>query len=120
MASAEANKIEAAIAEKVVEVAKDPGTDLKVSEARPVAKAINDKLGPWILDLTNNEPWYQSKVIWGLIIAGAGTIVRPFAGELFTADEATQWAESLSTLGQFVGIGFAAYARISARKKITS
>lgn len=113
-----AQDVKAVIAEKVVEVALDPGTDLTIKEAKPVADAINQKLGPWILDLTNNEPWYQSKIIWGLIIAGAGTIARPIVGEIFTADQATQWAESLSTAGQFAGIGFALYARISTKKSI--
>lgn len=120
MSSAEEHQIEVAITEKVIEVSKDAGNDLKTSDAKPVAEALNDKLGPWILDLTNNEPWYQSRIIWGLIIAGVGTIVRPIAGEIFSAEQATQWTESLATAGQFAGIGFAAYARIMARKKITS
>lgn len=111
-------EVKAVIAEKVVEVARDPATPLQPQDARQVSDAINQKLGPWILDLTNNEPWYQSKVIWGLGIAGIGTIVRPFAGELFSAEQAAMWAESLSTAGQFVGLGFAFYARAIARRKI--
>lgn len=111
-------EIKAVIAEAVSEVARDPGTPLSNKDAKPVADELNNKLGPWILNLTNNEPWYQSRVIWGLIIAGVGTIVRPIAGEIFTTEQATQWAESLSTLGTFAALGFAFYSRAVARKSI--
>jgi len=111
-------EIKAVIAETVTEVAKDPGTPLSPRDAKPVADELNKQLGPWILNLTNNEPWYQSKIIWGLIIAGIGTIVRPVAGEIFTTEQAAQWAESLSTLGTFAALGFAFYARAMARKSI--
>lgn len=115
------NKIEAVIAEKVNEVAKDPGVPgLTTQAAPPVANALNDKLGPWILNMTNNEPWYQSKIIWGLLIGGISTIARPIAGEIFTAEQASQWAESAATVGQLAGIGFALYARLSASRKIPS
>lgn len=116
-----ANKIEAVIAEKVNEVAKDPNVPGLTNQAAPqVANAMNDKLGPWILNMTNNEPWYQSRIIWGLLIGGISTIARPIAGEIFSAEQASMWAESAATAGQLAGIGFALYARLTAQKGIPS
>lgn len=107
------------ITQKVAEVALDPTNTLQRQDVPQVSQALNTTLGPWILSMTNNEPWYQSKIIWGLIIAGVGTIAKPFVGDLVPAEKAAQIVDALATAGQFAGIALAGWARLRASRSIT-
>lgn len=105
------------IASGVREVALNPGTALTTAEAPAVAKAIAAEVLPGVLHVTNNEPWYQSRVTWGAIIS-VGT------GVLGAFGVATDWLDAEEAIALGIGLGSVVgglvtlYGRWKARKPI--
>lgn len=106
------------IAESVDKAVARAGVPASSGAAPPIAAAVIRDILPEILNASNAEPWYQSRVIWGVLIAGAGTIVKPFVGEFLPADQVAAYADSAATAGQFVGLALALYGRLIARRPI--
>ncbi|MDB5582856.1 MAG: hypothetical protein JWR80_8032 [Bradyrhizobium sp.] len=113
-------KIESVIADQVMEVARDPDVPLDRPSAKPVSDAISEKLIPLILNATNNEPWYQSRTVWMLILGLVSTAIRPFTGELFDTAKAVEYADAAAAGGQLVTFGLALYFRLTSTKPIGS
>lgn len=81
---------------------------------REVVKAVE----PILAHATNNEPWYQSRVTWGAIIAAASPIVGQIVGHQFS-DEEQQLAAGIATaIGAAIGGAITLYGRWKAKKPI--
>lgn len=112
-----ADAVKALIANSVREVALNPATPLAVQDAGPVTKAITDKIAPSILHVTNNEPWYQSRVTWGAL----GAIVLPllgFAGITSDVVSLNDFIVGGMTLASVVSGAVTLWGRWKARKPI--
>lgn len=106
-----------AIDKAVVDVARDPTSMLTPIDAAAVAAAVNKEAAPVVLNDTNNEPWYQSRVTIGALVS-AGI---PILGALGVA---TDWIKPDEVVGIIIAIGTAAgsvltlYGRWKARKPL--
>lgn len=61
------------LAEKVLDrLIASPRTTVTPAEAPAVRQEVANAVAPVIEHLTNNEPWYRSRVTWGAIFAITG------------------------------------------------
>lgn len=118
------DQVRAAISTPIVmavrEVAKDPmvpGIDL--ASAAPVANAVLDEITPVVKHLTNNEPWYQSRVTWGAIIAVSGPVLSLVGVSADVIDPDLAVSISTATVS-LVGGALTLYGRWRARKPLVS
>lgn len=124
--NSEQQKLENKIAAAVITAVNEPSTPAKVEAAAPIIEAVTSKIAPEIISATNNEPWYQSRVMWGSIIAIAAPILAPLLswliGETVTisTEEQEAIAAALAAAGSAVGGLVAIYGRFIARKPIGS
>lgn len=109
------------VATAVNDVARDPGNPLTTSLAPAVTAAVAAEVAPVLINATNSEPWYQSRVTWGVILAAAGTLAKPFIGDLpIDESQTADIVAALATLGQVVGFVLTLYGRWKAKKPIGS
>lgn len=101
----------------VEDMAMDPTSTVTNRDIGKITGKITNEIAPMLINASNNEPIYQSRVFWGTLIASIGTIVKPFTGELFDAAQAAAYADSLATIGQLVGLGIVIYGRFFAQNK---
>ena len=85
-----------------------------------VAEKVAARIAPTIDHLTNNEPWYQSRVTWGVLIAAFATMVKPFTGEIFDAQQTVEIVDAFTSGGQLFGFGLTLYGRYFAKKPLGS
>lgn len=64
------------------------------------------------------KPWYASKTIWGLIIAGAAMAAQRFLQTDVTAADQNELVNHATTIGEIVGMILALWGRIAARKAV--
>lgn len=104
------------VAEKILDrLVASPGTTVTPAEAPVVRQEVAEVVAPVIEHLTNNEPWYQSRVTWGAIFAILGGVAT--IGTAMANGETN--LEMYSTAGMSVlgGIG-TLYGRWKARKPL--
>jgi len=103
----------------VREAARDPRNTLTLQEAAPVASAVLDQITPVVAHMTNNEPWYQSRVTWGVIISVAAPILSALgvSADLLDPDLAVSISSAAVTV---VGGALTLYGRWRARKPLVS
>ncbi|WP_104839237.1 hypothetical protein [Sinorhizobium fredii] len=117
-------KLENKIIGAVVSAVGNPAVPAQPGAVSPIAEAVTKKIAPEIIAATNNEPWWQSRVMWGSIVAIAAPIAAPLLswviGETVTisADEQANIAAALAAAGSAVGGLLAIYGRFRARKPI--
>lgn len=110
-----------AVTQGVARAAALPSTDTTITDAPAVTNKVLTELGPVLANATNSEPWYQSRVTWGVIIAALATIAKPFIGELpIDVAQTADIANALATAGQGVGFALTLYGRWKAKKPIGS
>lgn len=97
------------IAAAVNDAARDPGTDLSPAAAPAVSDSILDRLWPVILNLTNGEPWYRSRVLIGLLVAALGWVLGWVGVDHPDADAVREIAERGL---EGVGLVLAAWGRL--------
>jgi len=118
--SSTTNIVKSTVTRAVIDAIDDsPNVNPSSPELKGIADSVVRDVVPMVLNQTNNEPWYQSRVTWGVIIAAVSTLAKPFIGDL-PIDEA-QTADitaALATLGQVAGFGLTLYGRWKARKPI--
>lgn len=92
--------------------------------ANPVAHKVEAAVTPFIVHATNQEPWYQSRVTIGAIVAVAGGIAG-MAGYTLDAEDQAYWVDSISqgiqlgtSVAALVGGALAWYGRWRAKKPI--
>ena len=99
--------------------AENPAISLQREDVPRVTAGVVDALAPIVQHATNAEPWYQSRVTWGVIVAGLSTIAKPLVGELpISAEQTVDIVNALATAGQAFGFGLTLYGRWRARRPI--
>jgi hypothetical protein len=68
-------------------------------------------------DMLDMKPWYQSKTVWGALIAIAAPLLGRAGLEVGGAEQA-EIAEALTTLAGTVGGLLALYGRLTATKGV--
>jgi hypothetical protein len=68
-------------------------------------------------DMLEMKPWYQSKTVWGALIAIAAPLLGRAGLELGGAEQA-EIADALTTLAGTVGGLLALYGRLTATKGV--
>jgi hypothetical protein len=106
-------QIKAQMAEAVTSAVANPTVKAELSAVPAIIDALTPVIDA-ILHSTNNEPWYQSRVIWGQIITAGGLAATGFG---VTLNASTQ--ELLVALAVPVaGIVVTLYGRLKAKKPI--
>ncbi|ENN86092.1 hypothetical protein RHSP_32190 [Rhizobium freirei PRF 81] len=109
------SQMAAAVAATVV----DPNVQAEKSSIPALIEALTpvaESVANSILHSTNNEPWWQSRIIWGQIITAAGLAAAGFG---VTVNASTQ--ELLVSLAvPLAGIAVTLYGRLRAKKPIGS
>lgn len=111
--------VAAGIAAAVARVAENPALPITPAEGPTVAKAVLDKLAadPIVINGTNSEPWYQSRVAWGSIVAIAAPLVGLIIRQDIDAGTQSQLVTILTAAGGAVGGAYALYARLAGKGK---
>ncbi len=103
------------ILDTVFKRALQPATEQEAQRAPQVAYDAAKELAPVLVNLTNNEPWYQSRVTWGAVAAilgGLGTMAGLVAAGDWTPN---LWVAALGSVGGGVGT---IYGRWVAKKPL--
>lgn len=124
------NKIQEAVRTAIVKGATEAAlagtTDTQPRDVPTITSKVLNQVAPIVAHATNSEPWYQSRVMWGSIIAIAAPIAAPLIsliiGETVTidADEQAAIASALAAVGAGMGGLWAIYGRFAAKKPLGS
>lgn len=105
-------------------LAASPSINLSEASAERMKPAIIKEMSAVIVNQTNQEPWYQSRVTIGAILA-AGAGVASLAGYTFTVEDQAYWVDSISQgvelasgVAALAGGIYAWYGRWRARKPL--
>ena len=109
--------IAAAIVAGVKAAAASPSNDLKKPDVVAVARQVADEVIPTVLNATNNEPWYQSRVTLGALLAAVAGVLGIF-GFAFPDEMQGKVLDLVIALGPILGAGLALYGRWAAKKAI--
>lgn len=110
-------KLETKIASAVINAIGDPDVPAQPAAAAPIIDAVTNKIAPEIIAATNNEPWYQSRVTLGAILAAAAGVLGIF-GYAFPAEVQGKVIDLIIALGPVIGGGIALYGRWVAKRPI--
>jgi len=105
--------IAARIADRLV---KSPSVPIEAPEKPVVKVEVAKELQPALEHLTNNEPWYQSRVTWGAIFAILGGVAT--IGTMAANGVPLSWETYGPPLGSIGGGLGTLYGRWKARKPI--
>lgn len=81
------------------------------------AENITKEVVPVLVNQTNNEPWYQSRVIIGSLVAIGGGILQLY-GYTVSANDMAMIVELVGQATTFGGSLVALYGRLAARKPL--
>ncbi len=109
--------IKTAIAEGVIAGVSSPTTNATRADARTIIDAVEATTAPVVAHITNTEPWYQSRVTLGAILAAAAGVVGAF-GYAFPEDVQGKIVDLIVALGPVIGGAIALYGRWVAKKPL--
>ena len=61
--------------DKVLETVKKDSVPVSSGAERAVAQAVTEKIAPIVVNASNSEPWYQSRVILGALVGIVGSLL---------------------------------------------
>jgi hypothetical protein len=109
------------ISETLHNVSTDPNNTMTPSDATAitpvVAAKVNEEVKQIVINETNNEPWYQSRVILGI---GTALVVQVLTRVGVQADliDPQGVTDLVAQALSFVAGGYALYGRITTQKPI--
>jgi hypothetical protein len=104
------------IASKIADrLIKSPSVPVEQAEKPVVKVEVAKELAPVIEHLTNNEPWYQSRVTWGAVFAILGGVAT--IGTAAANGETSMEVYSPAGMSILGGLG-TLYGRWKARKPL--
>lgn len=118
------------ISRSIKQVGNDPSvpqlssSDATIVQQEVIATAARDpqlkELSKVVENATNSEPWYQSRVTWGAIIAFASPLLAQIIGRAIDPAEQAMWISILTAGGAMVGGLISWYGRWVAKKPLGS
>ncbi|GEC33570.1 hypothetical protein N181_25220 [Sinorhizobium fredii USDA 205] len=110
-------KLENKIIGAVVSAVGNPAVPAQPGAVSPIVEAVTSKILPEIINATNNEPWYRSRVTLGALLAAISGILGAF-GYALPAELQGNVIDLIIALGPVVGGALALYGRWAAKKPI--
>jgi hypothetical protein len=99
----------------------NPATAAQPADKPIIAQTVIDAVTPIIANATNAEPWYQSRVTWGAILAGVAGILGIFGkADLLPAELQGRIIDGIVAAGPLIAMGVVLYGRYAAKKPIGS
>jgi chemotaxis response regulator CheB len=89
---------------------------VSTSEAEKVASAVTKEIAPVVVNATNSEPWYQSRILIGLLVAVGGYIGSK-AGMVIDEGTIRDGLNILATIFEAGGLAYAWYGRVVGSRK---
>jgi len=109
--------LKSAITAGVIEAIQSPTTSANQSDQKEIIATVQAAAAPVVAHITNTEPWYQSRVSLGAIIAAAAGIASIF-GYAFPAEMQGKVIDAVIALAPLVGGALALYGRWVAKKPL--
>jgi len=97
--------------ERVLDTITRPSVPVSDRDAREVAKAVAKEVAPVVVNATNSEPWYQSRILRGLLAAGLGWLLSK-AGLILTEGELSEIVTIVASLIEAAGLAYAWFGRV--------
>lgn len=111
------NAIAGAVVAALTAAAANPASGLTKSDVQPVADKVIGQVVPIVEHVANQEPWYQSRVTWGAIVAvGAG--LAGLAGYTLDAEDQAGLVNAVVGAAAVIGGLITWYGRWRAKKPI--
>lgn len=99
----------------------NPATSATTGDRRIIAESVLKEIEPVVLNATNMEPWYQSRVTWGAILAGVAGVLGVLGyGDLLPAELQGRIVEGAVAAAPLISAGVVIYGRWAARRPIGS
>lgn len=115
------SEITAAVAKGVTTAVSSEATIASHADKPIITQAVVDAVAPIVANATNNEPWYQSRVTWGAILAGFAGILGVFGkADMLPAALQGQIVDGIVAAAPLIGMGIVLYGRYVAKKPIGS
>lgn len=102
--------------DRVLDTVAKPSVSVASGAERDVAKAVAQEVAPIIVNATNSEPWYQSRVILGGLVA-LGASVAGFFGIIIDEQSRLEIIQLVPTIATAAGALYALYGRIFGANK---
>lgn len=102
--------------EKVLDTVSKPSVPVTKSDERVVAQAITKELAPIVVNASNSEPWWQSRVILGALVAIVSSIAGA-VGIVIDEDTRQQFITLVPVVISTAGAIYALYGRIVGASK---
>lgn len=109
--------VRSAIVRGVVEAASSPLTATEGKDINIVTSKVLTEVAPIVAHVTNSEPWYQSRVTLGAILAASAGVLGVF-GYAFPSELQGKVIDLVVALAPVIGGGLALYGRWVAKKPI--
>lgn len=87
------------------------------SQAREVAQKVTDAVAPVVVNASNAEPWYRSRIYWGLIVAGVGMVGSATGAYVIPGEEIDSIVTLILEGMEWAGLAYATYGRLVGAKK---
>lgn len=114
-------RVEAAIDKALASAIASPNIQLTALDAPAVRARLLNEVAPTIVNLTNNEPLWQSRVLWGALLSAIGGTAA-LVGYPLSAELQSQVLETIMlwvTIGGLVsGPLLTTWGRLRAQKPI--
>lgn len=97
--------------DKVLDTVAKPNVPVAQADERKVAQAVAKEVAPIVVNAQNAEPWYQSRVILGALVAIISSIAGA-VGIVIDEDTRQQFITLVPVVISTVGAIYALYGRI--------
>jgi hypothetical protein len=102
---------------QIIKALKRDDVPVSNSQATQIAERVAQQVAPVIVNQANQEPWYQSRVILGSIVAILGGVLQLY-GYSFSAEDQAMVVDVIGQGITFAGTLFALYGRLVAKKPL--
>lgn len=114
------SKLASAIVAGVTAAINSPTTSAQPSDKVEISNTVIKATEGIVINATNSEPWYQSRVTVGNYVAIAAQVLGPVIGRSFPPDEQALVTVAIMGIGAVVGAGFSLYGRWFPNKPLGS
>ena len=116
MANKTSEAIFGQVFDRVLETVSKRTVPVTAGNEEAVAKAVTREIAPVVVNATNSEPWYQSRIFRGLLVAALGFLGTKIGLVIGEAD-VVELIEIGGALFEAGGLAYAWYGRVVGASK---